>query len=257
MRLKGKVAVITGGAGGIGKATAILFSSEGAKVTIADTRKDETAAVVMAIQGDKEDALGVTTNVSVEDDVRGMVDETISVFGKIDILFNNVGINPEKSRKALVECDLQDWDNIMDVNLKAIVMTSKYVIPHMIRNGCGSIINTASNWGHVATRNRCAYITSKGGVVALTRSMAIDYARFNIRVNCVCPAIVETDMAREILAKAREDKNLWQEVIGNKIPLGRPATPEEVAYAVLFLASDESSFITGISLMVDGGYTAQ
>jgi len=257
MRLRDKTAIITGGASGIGKATALMFCREGARVVIADPNRQKGAEVVKEIRRASGDALYVAVDVSAEGDVREMVNEAISSYGGIDILFNNAGINTEQSRKAVVECDLDDWERIMGVNLKGMVITSKYVIPHMIRSGHGSIINTASNWAYAAVKNRCAYITSKGGVVALTRSAAIDYARFGIRVNCVCPALVETDMARGILEKARRDEKLWDEIVGSKIPLGRPAKPEDVAYAVLFLASDESSFITGTSLMVDGGYTAQ
>jgi NAD(P)-dependent dehydrogenase (short-subunit alcohol dehydrogenase family) len=257
MRLKDKVALITGATSGIGRATALLFSKEGAKVVVVGRRMDEGKETITMVKDAGGHAIFIKTDVSKNSDVKGMVEETSKTFGKIDILFNNAAILPDLAKKPLVECSEEGWDKVMEVNLKGIFLTSKYVIPYMMKNGGGSIINTSSNAGLVAGKNRCAYITSKGGVIALTKSMAIDYAPYKIRVNCICPAIVETDMAKEILDRARKDKNFWQEVITSKIPLGRPATPEDVAYAVLFLASDESSFITGISLPVDGGFTAQ
>ncbi len=257
MRLKNKVAIISGATSGIGRATAILFGREGAKVVVNGRRVEQGNETVRMIKDIGGHAIFVKTDVSRNSDVRNMVDETLNAFGRIDILFNNAGINTESSRKPLVDCDEKDWDEILNTNLKGIFLTSKCVIPVMIQDGSGSIINTSSIFGYVAGKNRCAYITSKGAIVALTKSMAIDYASYNIRVNCVCPGIVDTDIAKKLLGKARKDKDLWQEVITSKIPLGRPATPEDVAYAVLFLASDESSFITGISLMVDGGCTAQ
>lgn len=256
MRLKGKVAIITGATSGIGRATALLFCREGAKVAVIGRRVSEGNETVRMAKEIGGHAIYIKTDVSKDSEVKNMVEEALETFGKVDILFNNAGINPEPSRKPLVECSEEDWDEVMAINVKGIFLTSKYVIPHMIKNGGGAIINTSSKWGHVAGKNRCAYITSKGGVVALTKSMAVDYAPYQIRVNCVCPGIVETDLAKDLLAKARQDKNLWQEMIASKIPLGRPATPEDVAYAALFLASDESSFITGISLLIDGGHTA-
>ncbi|MCK5554554.1 MAG: SDR family oxidoreductase, partial [Deltaproteobacteria bacterium] len=171
---------------------------------------------------------------------------------------NNAGVNLEAARKPIVECPEEHWDRTIEVNLKGIFLASKYVIPHMVKNGGGSIINTSSVAGLVGRKYRSAYITSKGGATLLTKSMAIDYAPYNIRVNCICPATIEgTDITRKTLIKARKNKNLWQEIIVDRIPLGRPGKPEEVASAALFLASDESSFITGTSLIVDGGYTAQ
>jgi NAD(P)-dependent dehydrogenase (short-subunit alcohol dehydrogenase family) len=185
-----------------------------------------------------------------------MVDKTVQTYGKIDILFNNAGILPEASKKQLKDLSEEVWDQVMAVNVKGVFLTSKHVIPEMIKTGGGSIINTSSNVGHIAMKNRSVYVTSKGGVTLLTKAMALDYASYNIRVNCVCPAVVETEMAGAFLKMARKDEKLWGEIM-SKIPLGRVGTPEDVAYAVLFLASDESSWITGSSLMVDGGYTAQ
>ncbi len=257
MRLKKKVALITGATSGIGRYTAILFCREGARVAVVGRRIDKGRETVKMTDEAGGHAIFLKTDITKASEVKEMVQAALKAFGKIDILFNNAGVNPVQAKKPLAECPEEYWDEVMEVNMKGIFLTSKYVIPHMIKNKGGSIINTSSNQGHIASQNRCAYITSKGGVTLLTKSMAIDYASYNIRVNCICPAIVETDMAKKTLAKARKDKNLWQELIGNKIPLGRPGRPEDIAYAALFLASDESSFITGTSLMVDGGYTAQ
>jgi NAD(P)-dependent dehydrogenase (short-subunit alcohol dehydrogenase family) len=258
MRLRDKVAIITGATSGIGRAAAILFCREGAKVVAVGRRSHQGNETVKMATATGGNAIFIKTDVSEASDIEKMVDEVITAFGRIDILFNNAGVNLEGARKPLVECPEEYWERTMEVNVKGIFLTSKYVIPHMLRNGGGSIINTSSMVGIVGRKERCAYVTSKGGVTLLTKSMAIDYAPNNIRVNCICPATIEgTDITRKTLAKARKDEDLWQQIILNKIPLGRPGKPEEVAYTALFLASDESSFITGTSLMVDGGYTAQ
>lgn len=257
-RLQNKVAIITGATSGIGRASAILFSREGANISVVGRSVDkgeETAKIIKEAGGN---AIFSQADISKTSDVKKMVELTMKTYGKIDILFNNAGVNLEKARKPVAECPEEYWDESIRINLKGIFITSKFVITEMIKNGEGSIINTSSVAGLVGRKHRCAYIASKGGVTLLTKSMAVDYAPYNIRVNCICPSTIEeTDITRETLARARKDKNLWREIIVNKIPLGRPGRPEEVAYAALFLASDESSFITGSSLVVDGGYTAQ
>jgi NAD(P)-dependent dehydrogenase (short-subunit alcohol dehydrogenase family) len=257
MRLKEKVAIITGATSGIGRETAILFGREGAKVVAVARRVDEGKETIRMIKEAGGDAIFIKADVSVDSEVKAMVEGAIKSFGKIDILLNNVGINPESGRAPLVETPVEAWDLIMNVNVKGIFLTSRHVLPHMVERKGGSVINTSSNWGVVGAKNRCAYVTSKGAIITLTKSMAVDYAPFNIRVNALCPTAVETGMATATFAKLRQDKNLWKETILNKIPLGRTSTAEEVAYASLFLASDESSFITGTSFLVDGGYTAQ
>lgn len=257
MRLENKIAIITGATTGIGRATSILFCSEGANVVVVGKREEEGRETVRLAEKGKGKAIFIKTDVSQATQVEEMVTQTISAFGKIDVLFNNAGINPEPARKTLTECPEEIWDQVMQVNLKGVYLTSKYVIPHMILNRRGSIINMGSCYGHVGVKNRCVYSASKGGVITLTKSMAIDYAQYNIRVNCISPAIIETDIAKNILEAARKNPEIWKEMITNKIPMDKPGQPMEVAFAALFLASDESSFITGTSLRVDGGYTAQ
>jgi len=257
MRLENKIAIITGATTGIGRATSVLFCAEGAKVVVVGRREDEGRETVRLAEQTGGKAIFIKTDVSNAAEVEEMVTKAISIFGKIDILFNNAGINPEPARKSLTECPEDTWDRVMEVNLKGVYLTSKYVIPHMVRNKGGSIVNMGSCYGHAGVKNRCVYSASKGGVITLTKSMAIDYARYHIRVNCISPAIIETDIAKNMLDEARRNPEVWKEIITNKIPMDKPGKPEEVAYAALFLASDESSFITGISLKVDGGYTAQ
>jgi NAD(P)-dependent dehydrogenase (short-subunit alcohol dehydrogenase family) len=256
MRLKGKVAIVTGGTSGIGRATALLFAREGAKLIIVGRREAEGAKALEKIRDLGGQGVFVKADVSKADQVMAMVGSAIEAYKQIDILFNNAGILPEASKRPMAEITEDVWDQIMAVNLKGVFLTSKYVIPEMMRNGGGSIINTSSNVGHIAMLNRSAYGASKGGVTLLTKAMALDYARYNIRVNCVCPGMIETEMAGDFINKARKDEKMWSEIIA-KFPLGRIGTPDDVAYAVLFLASDESSWITGSSLMVEGGYTAQ
>ncbi len=257
MRLENKIAIITGATTGIGRATSVLFCSEGAKVVVVGRREDEGMETVRLAEKAGGKAIFIKTDVSHAAQVEEMVTKTIGTFGKIDILFNNAGINPERGRKPLIECPEKTWDRVMEVNLKGLYLTSKYVIPHLIKNKGGSIINMGSCYGHVGVKNRCVYSASKGGVITLTKSMAVDYAQYNIRVNCISPAIIETDIAKNILDEARRNPEVWKEIITNKILMNKPGKPEEVAYAAVFLASDESSFITGTTLKVDGGYTAQ
>lgn len=257
MRLKDKVAIITGATSGIGRATAILFCEEGAKVVAVGRRADQGAETMNLVQEAGGKALFIQADVSQISQVKEVVDQTIESFHKIDILFNNAGVNPEPARKSIIDCPEEDWDQIMAVNLKGVFLASKYVIPHMIENQKGSVVNMASCYGHSGVKERCAYGTSKGGVIAMTKCMAMDFAPYNIRVNCLSPAIIETEIAKSLMNKARDDKQVWQQIITNRIPLDRPGQPEEVAQGVLYLASDESSWVTGINLKLDGGYGAQ
>ena len=248
MRISDKVAIITGAASGIGRATAILFAKEGGKVVVADKNEVGGNETVDLIRSDGGQAIFDHVNVTSATDIQGMVKTTINTYGKLNILVNNAGI---AIRLPVVDLSEEDWDRNIDVNLKSIYLSSKYAIPRMIENGGGSIVNIASIYGIVGGRIRAAYAASKGGVVNLTRSMALDYALHKIRVNCVCPGFVNTPLLKNIL----KDKEEYQ-ALADLHPMGRLGDMLEIALGVLYLASDESSFVTGIALPIDGGYTA-
>lgn len=252
MRLKNKVALITGGSSGIGEATALLFAKEGAKVAISGRNSERGASVAARIKAGGGDAFFVRTDVSQAEDCRRAVDETLSTFGSLDILFNNAGVFYPQTA---MECSEKEWDEQIDVNLKGTFLMSKFALPAMIAQGHGVIINNSSGWGLVGGDRAVAYCASKGGVVLMTKAMAIDHGRQGIRVNCICPGDVETPML-PLDAKMRGLK--WEDYIAGcaNRPLGRVGTVDEIAKAVLFLASDDSSFMTGTALVVDGGGTA-
>ena len=248
MRISDKVAIITGAASGIGRATAILFAKEGGKVVVADKNEVGGNETVDLIRSDGGQAIFDYVNVTSATDIQGMVKTTIDTYGKLNILVNNAGI---AIRLPVVDLSEEDWDRNIDVNLKSIYLSSKYAIPRMIENGGGSIVNIASIYGIVGGRIRAAYAASKGGVVNLTRSMALDYALHKIRVNCVCPGFVNTPLLKNILKNKEE-----YQALADLHPMGRLGDMLEIALGVLYLASDESSFVTGIALPIDGGYTA-
>jgi NAD(P)-dependent dehydrogenase (short-subunit alcohol dehydrogenase family) len=256
MRLKDKVALITGGTSGIGEATALMFASEGAKVGITGRNSERGAGVVSRINESINerggDAVFLRADVSLADDCRRAVDESLRAFGSLDILFNNAGVFYPQTA---LECSEKEWDEQIDVNLKGTFLMSKFALPAMIAQGRGVIINNSSGWGLVGGDHAVAYCASKGGVVLMTKAMAIDHGRQGIRVNCICPGDVETPM---LPADAKMRGLSWENYLKdcNNRPMGRIGTPEEIAKAVLFLASDESSFMTGTALVVDGGGTA-
>jgi NAD(P)-dependent dehydrogenase (short-subunit alcohol dehydrogenase family) len=252
MRLKDKVALITGGTSGIGEATALLFAAEGAKVGITGRNSERGAGVVERIQKRGGDAVFLRADVSVADDCRRAVDETLRAFGRLDILLNNAGVFYPQTA---LECSEREWDEQIDVNLKGTFLMSKFALPAMIAQRSGVIINNSSGWGIVGGDHAVAYCASKGGVVLMTKAMAIDHGAKGIRVNCICPGDVETPM---LPADAKMRGLKWEDYIAGCAhrPLGRVGTVEEIAKAVLFLASDDSSFMTGAALVVDGGGTA-
>jgi len=252
MRLNNKVALITGGTSGIGKATATLFAKEGAKVAITGRSLERGAAVTDQIKQNGGNAIFLRADVSLASDCQRAVEQTLEAFGPLDILFNNAGVFYPQTA---LECSEKEWDEQIDVNLKGTFLMSKFALPSMIAQGRGVIINNSSGWGIVGGDHAVAYCASKGGVVLMTKAMAIDHGRQGIRVNCICPGDVETPM---LPADAKMRGLSWASYLEdcNNRPMGRIGTPEEIAKAVLFLASDDSSFMTGAALVVDGGGTA-
>ena len=249
MQLAEKVALITGGASGIGRATALLFSREGAAVAIADVNADAGQRVADEIAQSGGRAFFEPMNVTRAADCRRLAERTIREFGRIDILFNNAGII---RRATVLDLSPDDWDLVMAVNVKSIYLLSREVIPHMQRAGGGTIINTASGWGVAGGAKAAVYCASKGAVVLLTKAMAIDHGPQNIRVNCICPGDTDTAMLREEAQQLGEENSRFL-AESAKRPLGRVGTAEEIAQAALYLASDASSFVTGTALVVDGG----
>ncbi len=249
MRLREKVAIITGGGTGIGRGTAIRFAQEGAKVVITGRRVkplEETLDYIESVGGT---ATYLSVDVSEADQVQNMVDETVRRYGKLDILFNNAGVFTGIG-KTILDLTEEEWDSLMGINLRGYFLCSKSAIPYMIENGGGAIVNCSSVSGHIGQRNQGAYNVAKGGIELLTKCMALDFAERKIRVNSVCPAWIEIDFNREDLAERGEE-------IARMHPIGRIGQPEDVASAAVYLASEESSWVTGTSLFVDGGYTAQ
>jgi NAD(P)-dependent dehydrogenase (short-subunit alcohol dehydrogenase family) len=251
MRLKNKSAIITGGGTGIGKAAAILFAKEGAAVCLAGRTMKALRETADIIELNGGMVICAECDISKADQVQEMVNLTLGQFGKIDILYNNAAVTTGIG-KDIVELSEDEWDHVMSINLKGYFLCSKYVIPHMIKNNGGVIINCSSISGLVGQTKMGAYNAAKGGIEILTKCMALDFANYNIRVNALCPAWVES----ELNAGKFQDEKLKEEVL-RLHPIGRIGKQEEIAYAVLYLASDESSWVTGTSLVIDGGYMAQ
>jgi NAD(P)-dependent dehydrogenase (short-subunit alcohol dehydrogenase family) len=252
MKLKDKVAIVTGAGSGIGQATAILFARAGAGVVVADIVEEAGLATVGRIKDGGGEAVFTQTDVSKASEIETMVQTAVDSFGGLDILFNNAGLTIPA---MVTETDETTWDRTIDVNLKGVMLGCKYAIPEMIKRGGGSIINTASMLGLVASPRQAPYCAAKGGVVLLTKQIAVDYARDNIRVNCICPSEVNTPMHRQFIAGTPEPE-ATRRSLRERIPLNRVAEPEEIATTALFLASNDSSYITGVALPVDGGLTA-
>jgi len=249
MQLADKVAIVTGGASGIGRATALLFAREGAVVALADLNAKAGEDVIVEIKNSGGRAFFESSDVSKAADCRRLVEHTIREFGKIDILFNNAGII---RRSTILDLSEEDWDRVMAVNVKSIFLLSREVIPHMEQRGGGSIVNTASGWGLTGGAKAAVYCASKGAVVLLTKAMAVDHGPKNIRVNCICPGDTDTGMLRNEARQLGEASDRFL-ADAAKRPLGRVGTPDEIARAALYLASDASSFVTGAALVVDGG----
>lgn len=253
-RFEGKRVIVTGGASGIGKATVERFLEEGAKVAIIDVSERNGAAVATELRDKGHAPLLVTGDVTNPKDVKRMVAKVLEEFGGIDVLFNNAGILVEGTVEEVSE---EGWDRIMGVNVKGPFLMSKEIVPIMLEQGKGVIVNNASCSGLVGDRNAIAYNASKGAVVLMTKCLALDYAEKGIRANCVCPGEIDTPMFRQEAQARNMPVEEYRKVLCEYHPIGRLGVPVEVANAVLFLASDEASFITGTALSVDGGYTCQ
>lgn len=249
MRLANKNAIVTGGAGGIGRATALAFAAEGAQVAVIDLRADAAEAVAAEIRAAGGTAVAIAADVSSEADVLRLIAATVEAFGGVDVVFNNAGII---RRSTVVETTEQEWDRVFGVNVKSIFLMCKHVVPLMAAAGGGSIVNTGSGWGLKGGDRAISYCASKGAVVNMTRALAIDHGPQGIRVNSVNPGDVNTGMLLEEARQLDQDAQAFLAESADR-PLGRMGQPSEIAAAVVWLASDESSYVTGSALVVDGG----
>jgi NAD(P)-dependent dehydrogenase (short-subunit alcohol dehydrogenase family) len=246
----GKVALVTGAGSGIGRAAALAFAREGARVVVADVTVDGGQETVRAIGEQGGEALFVRADVSVAQDVGAMVERVLTTYGRLDCAFNNAGIEGEMATTA--ECSEENWDRTIAINLKGVWLCMKHEIPHMLEQGGGAIVNCASIAGLVGFPNMPAYTASKGGIVQLTRTAALEYAQSGIRVNALCPGVIHTSMVDRI---TNSDPDTEAQFTAME-PIGRMGTPEEMAEAAVWLCSDAASFITGHPLVADGGMVA-
>jgi NAD(P)-dependent dehydrogenase (short-subunit alcohol dehydrogenase family) len=245
-RLDGKVAVISGAGSGIGLATARRFAAEGARVVVVDLNPDSGAAAAEEVSG-----VFIRADVTVEAEVRGLFDVVAQEHGSVDIAFNNAGISPPDD-DSILDTGLEAWERVQRVNLTSVYLCCKYAIPHMLAQGSGSIINTASFVALMgAATSQISYTASKGGVLAMTRELGVQFAREGVRVNALCPGPVNTPLLKELFAS--DPERAARRLV--HVPMGRFAEPEEIAAAVTFLASDDASFITASTFIVDGGIT--
>ncbi|OYD23288.1 SDR family NAD(P)-dependent oxidoreductase [Oceanimonas baumannii] len=248
-RFDSQVVLVTGGASGIGRASALAFAAEGARVVVVDMNQELGEETAAQIRHQGSEAVFIEANVSKAIECQNVMQRTLETFGRLDVLFNNAGIT---RRADVVNTTEQEWDAVMNTNVKSIFLMCKYAVPIMRAQGGGAIVNTASGWGILAGKDAVSYCASKGAVVLLTKAMAIDHGPQKIRVNCVCPGDTDTNMLRdEALQLGQAEMALVEAGIDR--PLKRVGTPEDIARAVLFLASDQASFVTGSALIVDGG----
>jgi NAD(P)-dependent dehydrogenase (short-subunit alcohol dehydrogenase family) len=253
VRFQDKVVVVTGAGSGIGKATALAFGREGAKVVAVDIDIASAQATAEQIKGAGGQAESLQADVSVSGDVERMVTTTVERLGALDVLVNNAGVF---FQLPVVQVPEEQWDWLMSINLRGVYLGCKHAVPQMIRQGKGAIVNTASIAGLRGFAGYGTYGAAKGGVVQLTKALAVEIARAGVRVNCVCPGIIETAMLDQGVAQLGLDRTAFVQLAGAAHPIGRIGRPEEVAAAILFLASDDASFITGVALSVDGGLWA-
>jgi len=253
MLLKDKVAIITGAASGIGKATAIVFGREGAKVMCADINAEGAEATARTIADTGGEAASIMTDVSQEDDIKEMISATVTRWGRLDALYNNAGVG---TGNPVTQVSVEEWDRTIDINLKGVFLGTKHAIPEMLKTGGGAIVNTASDAGLIGSPMLSAYCASKGGVVLFTKATAAEWAAMGIRINCVCPGVIRTPILDPMLvllkAAGQSEDEIWARM-GKAHPIGRVGKPEEVGETVAWLASDRASFVTGVALPVDGG----
>ncbi len=251
--LESKVAVVTGGTSGIGKAAALALAKAGAKVVVAGRRENEGSAVVKAIEQGGGQALFVKTDVTREADVKALVDKTVATFGHLDIAFNNAGIEGQMGLTTEAQTS-EHYRSVFDINVKGVLLAMKHESAAMLRNGGGSIVNTSSIAGQIGLAGAGVYVASKHAVNGLSKSAALEFAKKGIRVNTVSPGTIQTEMIQRLVGEGESDARKWWE---NQHPVGRFGKPEEVAAAVVWLSSPEASFVTGTDIAVDGGYLAQ
>lgn len=251
LSLKNKVAIITGAASGIGAASAMAFAREGASVVVADVQIARGEELVSRIQAEDGKAIFIKCDVSSESDIRNMVTKCVEKFGRLDCAFNNAGIEGESAETIMTTNE--NWEKVMNINLKGIWLCMKYQIPEMLKVGGGSIVNCSSIAGVVGFEGLPAYVASKHGVIGLTQTAALEYAGKNIRVNAICPGVIDTPMVERLTHGNKEEAKTL--TMGE--PMGRMGTSEEIAQAALWLCSDASSFVTGHSLIADGGWVAR
>jgi 2-hydroxycyclohexanecarboxyl-CoA dehydrogenase len=252
MRLKDKVAIITGAGSGMGRSDALLFAKEGAKVVVNDIYSEKIDGVVKEIEEAKGETFGYKADVSKPDEVEAMVEETIKRYGRVDILVSNAGWD---ELRPFLHTDINFWDKILDLNLKGHMNCVKAVLPIMSKNRYGKIVTIGSDAGRIGNPMEAPYSAAKGGVIAFTKTIAREFGRANITANCICPGITETPLAEQMISAIPEKEKALKmlETVKKVTPMGRLAKPEDVAGAVLFFASDDSSFVTGQVLSVSGG----